>query len=135
MTFVLDNSVVCGWMLGSRGTAYSAAIARRLETERAIAPALLKLEWTNILRKACKRQRTTAQQAQEMLTLLNRLPIDTDNRAPDTALLLKLALNHDLSTYDALYLELALRLQLPIATQDSALTKAARVAGVGVVGN
>jgi predicted nucleic acid-binding protein len=46
---------------------------------------------------------------------------------------LSLALRYDLTSYDAAYLELALRLQLPIATQDAALMEAARAAGVGVL--
>jgi len=47
--------------------------------------------------------------------------------------MLSLALRYDLTSYDAAYLELALRLQLPIVTQDAALTEAARAAGVGVL--
>ena len=44
-----------------------------------------------------------------------------------------IALRYDLTSHDAAYLELALRLQLPIATRDAALIEAARAAGVGVL--
>jgi len=132
MAFVLDNSVLCGWLLESQATDYSAAIARRLERERAVAPSLLRLELVNVLRTACKRQIMVASQAQEMLAQLSLLPIDINANPPDPALLLALALRHELSAYDAAYLELALRLQLPIATQDATLAAAARIAGVGV---
>jgi predicted nucleic acid-binding protein len=47
--------------------------------------------------------------------------------------LLSLALRFQLTSYDAAYLELALRLQLPIATRDDALAEAAWAAGVGVL--
>jgi predicted nucleic acid-binding protein len=47
--------------------------------------------------------------------------------------LLSLALRFQLTSYDAAYLELALRLQLPIATRDDALVEAAWAAGVGVL--
>jgi predicted nucleic acid-binding protein len=47
--------------------------------------------------------------------------------------LLALSLRYDLSSHDAAYLDLALRRQWPIATQDDALAQAARLAGVGVV--
>lgn len=133
MPLVLDNSVVSGWLLKSQATAYSQAIARRLLHDRAVAPALLRLEYANVLRTACKRGRLTAEQAQEAIAELAALPLDLDHESPDPAQLLALALRHDLSAYDAAYLDLALRRQLPIATQDGALAQAARIAGVGVV--
>jgi predicted nucleic acid-binding protein len=130
MAFVLDNSVVCGWILENQATDYSAAIARRLEQERAVVPPLLRLETVNVLRPACKRQIIIARQAQEMLAWLFRLPIDVNSGSPEPGLLLALALRYDLTAYDAVYLELALRVQLPIATQDTVLAEAARVAGL-----
>ncbi len=133
MAFVLDNSVVCGWILENQATNYSAAIARRLEQERAVAPPLIWLETANVLRTACKRQVMIASQAQELLTQLSRLPIEINPSSPEPGLLLALALRFELTSYDAAYLELALRMQLPIATQDTALAEAARIAGVGVV--
>lgn len=133
MTFVLDNSVVAGWLLDSQASTYSDAIAQRLQTTRAIAPTLLPLEYTNVLRTACKRQKLIAAQAQEMLATLAKLPIDIDTATPNPAQVFDLALRYDLTSYDALYLDLALRRSLPIATQDRALAEAALVAGVGLV--
>ncbi len=133
MAFVLDNSVVSGWLLENQATAYSSAIAERLSSERAVAPTLLRLEYTNVLRTACKRNRIIARQAQEAIEHLAELPVDFDREIPDAAQLLALALRFDLTSYDATYLELALRRQLPVATQDTALADAARIAGVGVV--
>jgi predicted nucleic acid-binding protein len=133
MAFVIDNSVVCGWLLQSQASAYSEAIAQRLQTSRAVAPFLLPLEYANVLRTACKRQKIIASQAHEMLTMLAELPIDIDTSAPTPALLLDLALRHDLTSYDAIYLDLALRRGLPIATTDQALATAAVAVGVGVV--
>lgn len=133
MPFVLDNSVVSGWLLESQASAYCEAVARRLQTERAIAPPLLLLEYTNVLRTACKRQKIIAAQAQEMMAMLAGLPIDIDTTAPNPAQLFDLALRYDLTSYDAVYLDLALRRSLPMATQDLALAHAALVVGVGVV--
>lgn len=133
MPFVLDNSVVSGWLIGSQATAYSAAVAERLLEDRAIAPPLLPLEYTNVLRIACKKQSLIAAQALEAIEALLALPIDIDSTRVAPAHVLDLALRHDLSSYDAAYLELALRRGLPIATQDAALAHAARVAGVGVL--
>ena len=53
--------------------------------------------------------------------------------APNPAQILDLALRHDLTAYGAMYLDLALRRALPVATRDLALADAARAAGVGVV--
>jgi predicted nucleic acid-binding protein len=131
--FVLDNSVVSGWLIENQSSAYADAVAERLKTSRAIAPPLLRLEVTNVLRTACKRQRLIAAQAHEMLTALAALPIDIDVTAPNPAQILDLALRHDLTAYDAMYLDLALRRALPVATRDLALADAARAAGVGVV--
>lgn len=60
------------------------------------------------------------------------LPIGLDQENPQPKDLLALALRHDLTSYDAAYLDLALRRQLPIATKDVALREAALASGVGL---
>lgn len=62
-----------------------------------------------------------------------RLPIDTYRHAVPRQEPLAPALRFGSSSYDAAYLELALRRQLPVATQDEALRAAALAAGVGCV--
>lgn len=132
MPFVLDNSVVCGWLLENQATPYTEAVAVALGSDRAVAPPLLHLEYTNVLRTACKRRRIIARQAQDAIVQLQQLPVETNRDPPDPAHLLMLCLKYDLTAYDAAYLELALRLQLPIATVDTALADAAHASGVGV---
>ena len=44
----------------------------------------------------------------------------------------QLAKAHNLTAYDATYLELALRLAMPLATSDAALIRAAEREGVSV---
>ena len=133
MYFVLDNSVVSGWFINYQSCAYSELIATRLQTVRAIAPPLLQLEYTNVMRTACKRQKMIAAQAHQIVAMLAELPIDIDNASLHPSQVLDLALRYDLTSYDAVYLDLALRRGLPIATRDQALADAALVAGVGVV--
>lgn len=133
MPFVIDNSVVCGWFLANQSTDYTEAVARRLLDDGAIAPGLWPLELANVLRTACKRGAMIASHAREVAEQIAALPIAVDAQPPATQAALSLALRYDLSSYDAAYLELALRLQLPIATQDAALVEAAMAAGVGVV--
>ncbi len=133
MPFVIDNSVVSGWYLENQVTPYTQAVAEQLAGDEAVAPAIWELELTNLLRTACLRQRMTAQHAQETLRRIELLPIEIDRQPVPRRELLALALRFGLSSYDAAYLELALRRQLPIATQDEALRAAALASGVGCV--
>ncbi len=133
MPFVIDNSVVSGWYLENQASPYSEAIAQRLRDDRAVAPAIWELELSNVLRTACLRQRMTAEKAQQVLAGIAKLPIKVDRVGAPPHELLALALRFGLSTCDAAYLELALRLQLPVATLDAALKDAALASGVGCV--
>ena len=133
MPFVLDNSVASGWYLGNQATPYTQAIAERLSADQAVVPALWELELVNVMRTACVRQRLDAQTAQQMLNQLGTLPITVDHHPVLRSELLALALRFGLSSWDAAHLELALRLQVPLATQDQALRDAALASGVGLV--
>ena len=133
MPFVIDNAVVSGWYLENQATPYTEAIAKRLREDRAVAPALWELELTNVLRTACLRQRMTAEKAQQVLARIAKLPITVDRTGAPPYELLALALRFGLSSYDAAYLELAMRHGLPIATQDAALRAAAQLAGLAIV--
>ncbi|MFN2376947.1 MAG: type II toxin-antitoxin system VapC family toxin [Candidatus Binatia bacterium] len=133
MPFVLDNSVVSGWYLENQTSAYTEAIGARLQDDRAVVPSIWELELSNVLRTACVRSRMNAQAAQAVLAQIGSLPIEVDRGPVPCSELLALALRFSLSAYDAAYLEVALRLQLPIATQDAALRDAAVASGVGLV--
>ena len=60
---------------------------------------------------------------------IDALGIHLDH-APDNTSLLRLARTHGLSAYDALYLELAVRQQRPLATLDHKLRAAAQAEGI-----
>jgi predicted nucleic acid-binding protein len=132
-SFVLDNSVLCSWFLPTQATLYTEAVARQLPQSTAHAPWLLQLEFTNVLRTACRRGGLTLASAREIVDQVGLLPIRIDPSPPPPATLLSLALRFQLTSYDAAYLELALRLQLPIASRDEELAEAAWAAGVGVL--
>lgn len=132
MSLVLHSSVVCGWFLENHATAYTEAMLERLRDDRAVVPTLWELEFANVLRTACLRQRMTAEAAQHVIAQIVSLPIDVDRHAVPPRELLALALRFGLSTHDATYLELALRLQLPLATGDGPLREAALASGVGI---
>ena len=73
-----------------------------------------------MLRSACIRGALDAQGAHEVIERIAALPIMVDRDTPGPAAILSLPLRYDLTSYHAAYLELALRLQLPVATRDVA---------------
>lgn len=134
MTFVLDNSVVTGWYLSDQATAYSESIALRLEGAKALVPSLWQLELANVLKTACTRGKLSLDSARQILDALSQLPIEIDaSPTPGQRQMFELAMRYQLSSYDASYLDLAMRHGLPLATQDQQLKKAALAAGVEVL--
>ncbi len=67
--------------------------------------------------------------------LLRELPISVDNETSDHAMreILSIGREQGLSSYDAAYLELAMRHGLALATRDNALRKAAKKSGVKLI--
>ena len=134
MPFVLDNSVVTGWYLPDQATAYTQAMATRLEADRAIVPALWQLEFANVLKTACTRGTLSLDAARQIVDTVAMLPIEIDSGVPPgPRQLLELAMRYSLSSYDAAYLELAMRNGLPIASQDRSLREASLQAGIGLL--
>lgn len=133
MSFVVDNSVVVGWYFESQATPDSDKVLDLLANETAHVPALWVLEFSNVLRKALKAGKADTARIQEIIALVNALPISVDYTAESVESNLATALQYGLTSYDAAYLGLAIRLRLPIATNDSALKEAAGRAGVGIV--
>jgi len=133
MLFVLDNSVVTGWYIEDQASGYSEAIAAKLETDRALVPALWELEFTNVLKTACTRGKLAIDTARQIVDNICALPIEIDHATPGPRQLLELALRYNLSSYDASYLELAMRHGLPIASQDGKLREASKAAGITIL--
>ncbi|MEZ5086318.1 MAG: type II toxin-antitoxin system VapC family toxin [Tessaracoccus sp.] len=90
-----------------------------------IAPSLLWVELRNIVLSAERRKRLDRTMADALLDTLDDLAISLDH-SPDSERVLRLARRHDLTAYDALYLELALRTGSTLATLDKALRRAAK---------
>lgn len=137
MKFVLDASVALAWLLadgkpGDRQYTQKTLEALGKNEVSAVVPAIWPLEVTNVLAKAEAREQLSEAQGEAFLELLAELDIDTDNSSPGKAptSILQLARRYRLSSYDAGYLELAMRLGLPLATLDMDLQKAAKKAGV-----
>ncbi len=131
--FVVDTSIALKWFLeDEEDRADSLNILKGIsETNRPVVPWLWFYEIGNALTFAVRRKRVVFEQVEEFLRLLEQMPIDVDEPDRATALRLPyLCREHNLTTYDAAYLELAMRLQLPLATCDIALIRAAADVGV-----
>jgi predicted nucleic acid-binding protein len=97
-------------------------------------PALWPLEVANALVVLVRRRKMTEDDRRTALGWLRGLPVRIDGESASLAFstLSELAAAHQLSVYDATYLELALRRKLPLACTDGPLRKAAKRAGVTV---
>ena len=135
--FVLDASVALRWFLSNPVPAYARRVRRlMLEGARAVVPALWHLEMANGLAVAERRGIVTATDADQSLTdiegLLGRA-IESDPALVSVRQALTIARTFQLSAYDAVYLDVARRERLPLATLDEDLRAAATQAGVAVV--
>ena len=130
--FVLDASVAASWLLDDEDDPDASAVLERLGQEDALVPQLWHIEIRNCLLVAQRRRRLSNNDLGERLRALAGLPVRTDaDYDPDSSF--ALAQEHGLSFYDALYLNLAQRRRVPLATLDRALRRAAAAEGVAVV--
>ncbi|MCY4386383.1 MAG: type II toxin-antitoxin system VapC family toxin [Desulfurellaceae bacterium] len=133
-TFVLNCSVTLAWLFQDEAGPDTDQLLKELRDDdrNAIVPNLWRLELGNTLTQAERRGRITAAQLATALELVRGLPITTDAETDNRAFreILNLARTTSLTTYDASYLELAMRHGVPLATLDKALIRAAR--GVAV---
>jgi len=133
--FVLDNSVSMRWLMPSLkpdDQKYADAVLDSISTAVAIVPTLWRLEVANVLLVSEKRNSIAPEASAVFLDQLQSLPITLDSQTTarvfgDT---MTVARQSNLTSYDAAYLELALREELPLASLDSDLLKAAKKMGV-----
>jgi predicted nucleic acid-binding protein len=134
--FVVDCSMAMAWLFHDEATPKTADLLNRLATETALVPAWWFIEITNVLAMAERNGRITPAQSDAFIADLGKLGIERDYEAPDRAFtyLLALCRAHRLTSYDAIYLDLALRRNLPLATLDEDLRKTAKKLGVHLLG-
>ena len=133
--FVVDNSVVMAWCFEDEADDYADSVLQSLQEGEALVPSIWPLEVGNVLLVAERKNRLGKADSARFLQLLRGLPITVDQESPQHMLPDVIALARDLglSTYDASYLDLAMRSDLPLATQDQALRKAARESGIPIL--
>lgn len=131
--FILDCSFTMSWFFSDEADEDSTDFMTKLLAGKAFVPSIWLFEVVNVLLVNERRKRLKQSEADWILEKLSRLPIVVDNFKLDRVRLHSLARERGLSSYDAAYLELAVRLRLPLATRNRALRKAADAAGVELV--
>lgn len=136
MSFVVDSSVALSWCFEDERTPATKALLERVGENGAVAPQLWPSEVLNGLVMAERRRRIDAGRRRRLADFLRDLPIALD---PDTTIHVwattqGLAERFRLTVYDAIYLEMAQRRHLPLASLDKALRNAAAAVGVPVLG-
>lgn len=130
--FVLDNSVTMSWCFPDEQDPYALDVLKALPKASAVVPTIWPLEVANILLVGERRSRITQSDSAAFLGILGSLPITVEPDTSEHAFggILGLARAHNISAYDAAYLELAMRRGLPLAGLDGKLRTAATAVGV-----
>lgn len=133
--FVIDNSVVMSWCFKDETNRYADAVLDKLSESTAIAPSIWSLEVVNVLLVAERRKRLKQVDSVRFITLLSQLPIVVEDEGSEKMMkdLLALGRTSHLSSYDASYLDLAMRKDCPIATIDKKLMEAAKEVSVTIL--
>jgi len=133
--FVIDNSVVMSWCFKDETSKYTDAMLDYLEQSTAYVPTIWPLEVSNVLLVAERRKRLSQSDSSRFISLLLELPIIVEPESPERMLseILALAREYKLSSYDASYLDLAMRKGLPIATTDKNIISAAKRSSVSIL--
>jgi predicted nucleic acid-binding protein len=133
MHWVVDSSIALAWALPDETSKEADRFLSRISMKSILwVPALWWYEMANALLMAQRRKRLGEVEKIRLMELYGRLPIRTDV-ALDSDIVWRLhtlAMEHNLSAYDAAYLELAQRRGLGLATVDRPLRVAAQRAGV-----
>jgi predicted nucleic acid-binding protein len=134
VSFVLDATVALSWAFDGEGGGYVEDVLAELEDSEARVASVWPIEVSNGLATAERLGRLEPADTSGFLSLLTALPIQVDpgesRRVFDAVH--RLARNHEIPSSDASYLDLALRLGLPLATLDARLRNAAGREGVRI---
>ena len=133
--FVLDASMTAAWHFENEATVRIAAVEQMTIDSTVVVPAHWFAEIANALLVGERRQRAKPADSVRFIDRLDDLLMVVDDLGGPELMtrVLPLARAHGLTIYDALYLELAERRGLPIASLDNQLCDAARRIGVPIV--
>jgi predicted nucleic acid-binding protein len=130
MAFVVDASVTLPWFLEDERTTFTDSLLDLINRIEYWAPSVWRLEIPNALLVAERKRRIDRPRRLEALDQASRLRVIVDPDLPDMQAISAIAERCQLSTYDAAYLELAIRQGFGLITLDRQLAKAALAEGV-----
>ena len=134
--FIVDASAALAWCFADETSSWTDGLLARLrQGDRIVVPSHWPTEILNGLLAASRRKRIKADHPALFWDELARLPIETEPALTPSQAKTVLALcdRYGLTAYDAAYLELAHRRQLPLGTLDADLRKAAQMEGVALL--
>ena len=136
MTLVLDSSVTVAWFFRDEQTEAIRRVLSNVAQSGAAVPSLWRIEVTNALQTAVRRGRITPDYRDASIADLAVLDISVDTETDRHVWnrTLKYADRFGLTLYDAVYLELAQRLTVPLASLDRELRAAGTALGLSLLG-
>ena len=122
------------WCFEDEASDYADSVLNELKITSAMVPSIWPYEVVNVLLVAERQKRLKQAESVQFVTLLSQLSILVDEDSPEKSMKDVLALGREtgLSSYDAAYLELAMRNGFPLATLDKKLTAAAKAVDVNL---
>jgi predicted nucleic acid-binding protein len=135
-SFVVDASVAMSWCFLHEAMPATRKLLTDISEKSVLVPGWWYVEIANVLVLAERKGRINADQVAEFIALIEALDVEIDNDSPQRAFsqLLPLCRTHRLTSYDAIYLDLALRRKLPLASLDEPLRKATKKLGIKLLG-
>jgi predicted nucleic acid-binding protein len=129
---VIDASVALAWCFDDEASDHAEKVLAALRNTTALVPTIWAIEIANGILVGERRRRINSDQVAEFLELVNALSIVEEGRPIEYHFnhILLLARKHQLSSYDACYIDLALRHGLSLATQDAQLKRVAETLDV-----
>jgi predicted nucleic acid-binding protein len=130
----IDASVTLAWCFPDEASNYADSVLLALENQTVIVPTIWAVEITNALLVGERRKRIRQPEIRRFVDLLKGLSVVEERQkfAETVSNVLPLAREYDLSAYDAAYLDVAIRHEIPLATLDAAMQKACTAAGIEI---
>lgn len=134
-SFVLDASITLAWCFKDEQTSFTQSLMKKIDEFTIFVPSIWSLEISNVLIMAERQNRIKLVDVTNFIANLECLNIKVDDTTSMRSFhdILNLAYSKKMTTYDAAYLELALRTGFPLASKDKHLCKVAKSFGVQIL--
>ena len=131
-SYVLDASVAGAWLIEEQQSKSAIQFRNQALGSVAIIPQLFRYEIANLILNNTRKNENEAREA--AFKFIESIPVMVDFKTPTYLDLVELATEAQLTVYDAIYLELAIRYEVPLATYDKKLAKAAIKLDIEILG-